>query len=330
MFYISKMSIANKILYQINILKQILNVVNDEECNSALEEIIDEYNVAIIDITDDTQGGIEHVVAQLNTETKISDLFVRLRKQHEKMITIDAWEYYKSQLTRHHSTLSRIQNLCNNCSNPLTEDVCETCGATSVTTQLVVPARQVTSSAKEHDNNFRKAINDLINDNTHNIHLEHMDMIKYAIVHNRRKLITSFTCDDVRNILKTLRLTKYNEKIPSIMRTVVNRHIILFTEHELAINEYLFKFASNIFDAEIRNDPKIARKNQIGKIFKIYKVAEATIEDSNRIEVLALYIHFPNVETLIRFDNTWKRTCEIMNNHGIQIKYKTTPYDRIR
>lgn len=351
------MSLANRISYQINLIRQILDIyqrVSEEgvkQYNDIFEEIIDEYNINTADLIASTNSNsndqLEDMISILNTESKIIELFNKLRAAEEfrlnKSLSEDMWEHHNNQLIRYQS-VSRGKPVlkCSSCGGNVVIDSktstirceSETCGATEIVSGVMnnisnmgTQIKQTVGTGREHENNLRKAINDLLNDNIQQIPKEDLDKIMYAIIHNKRRLITSITCDDVRIILKKLRLTIYNDKIPSILRRFATRIVYLFTENELALIDYYFKEASNIFDSHIKT---MKRSNQIGKNFKIYKIAESIIDDNDRLDAIASLIHFPNQDTLIRYDNIWRATCEIMHSRGIRIKFKTTPYKRIQ
>ncbi len=116
-------------------------------------------------------------------------------------------------------------------------------------------------------------------------------------------------CEIIRNYLKQLKLTTYNNHIPLIKKIITKKDPPQFTDHELRLLYMHFSTVIQIFnkikDADKSNCPYHP--------YFIYKIVEQLLNkpaDQERKKEILSCIHLQSRETLIENDKMWFQICE--------------------
>lgn len=121
--------------------------------------------------------------------------------------------------------------------------------------------------------------------------------------------LEDLTCEEIREFLRDLKMSKWNDHIPLILKTVTGREIEQLTEHEMRLVFMYFSRAINIY-GQIKSEDKT---NCPYHPFFIYKIIEQILKvpehDRRRTAILS-YIHLQERQTLIDKDLIWKEICK--------------------
>lgn len=131
--------------------------------------------------------------------------------------------------------------------------------------------------------------------------------------------LSDVTCATIRRYLRDLRMTKWNDHIPLILKTVTRREIQQLTDHEMNLVFMYFSRSIDIY-GKIKDEDKT---NCPYHPFFIYKIIEQILknpEDAERKKEILSYIHLQERQTLIDKDLIWKRICE----HIPEFQYQPT------
>ncbi len=298
-----------------------------------LRDIVNEYNIHLIGLIegDATEGvaALEEVLANIDIEGKLMNLFLKIKS----CISKDKAEYYTSEFGKYRIGILLVNDVTKctdpNCGGEMekrnggTSSQCKECGASvnnnisdSVDTFSVYKRK---GPQNENTATIKKIFNEIMGTSTLNIPPDDLARIQMAIRTNGYRLITSMNADDVRQIFKRHGLTKYNEKVPHILRKYTGCMLMIYTDLEIQIISDIFQRANIVFANYIKG---VSRKNKLGKFYMIYKISCAVIKDPTRIAMLTKIIHFPELGTLARYDKTWEMMCK----HDLGIDYVPTPH----
>ncbi len=121
--------------------------------------------------------------------------------------------------------------------------------------------------------------------------------------------IDNISCESIRGYLKQLKISKYNNHIPLIRKTITGKEPPQFTEHELKLIFMYFGLVIQIF---IRIKPS-EKSNCPYHPFFIYKIVEQLLNkptDLDRKKEILSCIHLQSRDTLIENDKIWFAICD--------------------
>ena len=126
-------------------------------------------------------------------------------------------------------------------------------------------------------------------------------------------------CLEMRKFLKILRLTKYNDDVPKLLKILIGKIPPQLNHEETQYFDMTFELAMSAYD-RLERDNKIDRKNKIYIPFFIYKIAEHRFQNLPKIAILK-YIHLQNQKTIVYNDTIWQAMCNLQT---MGIKYIPT------
>lgn len=121
--------------------------------------------------------------------------------------------------------------------------------------------------------------------------------------------LSQLTCPMIRRYLKELKLSKWNDHVPLILKTITGKEPEQLTEVEL---KKIYSYFSRVIHIYNRTKPT-NKPNCPYHPFFIYKILEQILKEekhSRRRENILSYIHLQSRETLIENDRIWKPICE--------------------
>lgn len=136
---------------------------------------------------------------------------------------------------------------------------------------------------------------------------EVIDSIKKCIKRDDFYL-EQLNCPIIRQYLKTLRLTNYNDHVPLILKIITGKEPAQLKENELKIVYIYFSRVIQIYNRTKPNN----KPNCPYHPFFIYKILEQilkTPEQVKRKKNILSCIHLQSRETLIENDILWKTIC---------------------
>lgn len=134
-----------------------------------------------------------------------------------------------------------------------------------------------------------------------------INKIKKCILRDKL-FIDRVTCGSIRGYLKQLKLTKYNNHIPLIVKIITGNEPPQFTDHELRLIYMYFSRVIQIFN---RIKPS-EKANCPYHPFFIYKIVEQLLNkpsDAKRKSEILSCIHLQSRDTLIENDKLWFAIC---------------------
>ena len=117
------------------------------------------------------------------------------------------------------------------------------------------------------------------------------------------------TCPIIRDYLKEIKQTKYNDHVPLIRKYITGQEPPQFSDYELKLIYVYFSRVMQIYN-RIKPDNKI---NSPYHPFFVYKIVEQILnknDDSTRRNYILNSIHLQSRETVISHDNIWQKICE--------------------
>lgn len=121
----------------------------------------------------------------------------------------------------------------------------------------------------------------------------------------------------VRECLKSIKETKYNDHIPLIIKLVTERNVPQYTEPEIKEIKKHFANCIQIYHKLMQ------RSNAIYYPYVIYKITDNVLKNSERKKGILSNIHLQTRDTLISNDRTWAAICAESKN----FEYKPTVSD---
>lgn len=118
--------------------------------------------------------------------------------------------------------------------------------------------------------------------------------------------LDNVTCPVIRKYLKELRMTKYNDHIPLIMKKITSREPPQLSDSEI---KQIFLYFSRVIQIYSKNKPE-NKPNCPYHPYFIYKIIEQILPSSERKKGVLSCIHLQSRETLIDNDTIWKKICE--------------------
>ncbi len=141
---------------------------------------------------------------------------------------------------------------------------------------------------------------------------EIIDKIKSKIKRDNVYL-ENVSCQIIRNYLKELKKTKYNDNVPLIRKVITGIEPPQLTEHELKLIYFYFRRVIHIFN-KIKPDDK---NNSPYHPFFIYKIIENILKNKKdkkrKLEILEC-IHLQSRDTLISHDTIWESICKQLDD----------------
>jgi len=135
---------------------------------------------------------------------------------------------------------------------------------------------------------------------------EYIDKIKKSIKKDRIENMKSISVKQFRAYLKQNNLSKLNDHIPLIKKTITG-----YIPPQLTYREQQLLFI--YFDKATKSYDKIKppnKKNSLYYPFLIYKILDLIILDENKKQKLLSCIHLQSYETLIDNDKIWQSICK--------------------
>ena len=143
-----------------------------------------------------------------------------------------------------------------------------------------------------------------------------VDAITVCIKRDGIKDCRRLMCNNIRNYLKEISKTEYNDHIPLIKKIIIGSAPPQLTEDELRKLYNLFDKSVNAFEL-IKPDEK---SNTMYYPYIIYKILDNIIPNGVRKKRILECIHLQSRETLIANDNMWEKICKIVTS----LNYKPT------
>lgn len=132
-------------------------------------------------------------------------------------------------------------------------------------------------------------------------------------------------CSKIREILKELKLSIYNNHIPYMRKLItgyIPEQLTLFEEEKII---YIFEMAEKSYEILNKKNSTKGKKNPNTPYYPyfIYKILEIILEKNvKKLNSLLECIHIQSDETLFSHDNNWKSICDI--TPILNGKYKPT------
>jgi len=149
-----------------------------------------------------------------------------------------------------------------------------------------------------------------------------IDKIKKCLIRDKNTIKNNILCEHIRNYLKEIKYTEYNDNIPYIRKIIFNIEPPSLNIDELRKLYNLFDKSIDVFD-DIKSSDK---SNTMYYPYIIYKILDNILKPGMRKRKILECIHLQGRETLISNDNEWRKICK----HIKHLKYKPTDrYDQI-
>jgi len=169
--------------------------------------------------------------------------------------------------------------------------------------------------------NYTQAINDVSKEVTDRIDKK---AVEHFTIGGELRDMSSLSCNKIREWLKLLRLTKYNNHAPSIRKIVTGFHGTAVVPPQLSSDEkdMVLNDIMKILSAFklIENDKELLRRLGRKKIKKrtyypyiIVKVYCHRLKYSPKLPGLIQCIHFQSATTLVQDDIIWHKLCLAIN-----------------
>jgi len=146
------------------------------------------------------------------------------------------------------------------------------------------------------------------------------------IIKSEKKILKHTTVYDFRNILKRLKLTKYNKNIPRLMKLVTGVGPPTLSEYIYQLVIYLFtssiELLNDIKQQKYKNgDNDFSDKSSSYYSHFIYKILEAKLAKDNPERRVLYYIYLQSQDTINNHDADWFSICD-------KLGIKPIPTDR--
>lgn len=125
---------------------------------------------------------------------------------------------------------------------------------------------------------------------------------------------------EIRNMLRTLNLSKYNENIPLLKKIITGRKPCQLTSKEEETICFYFKKVSNIY---LKIKPS-SKTNVPYHPYLIFKIIEQILKPGYRKKEILSNIYLQSRETIIDKDKLWKIICSHIEN------FKYIPTDKFK
>ena len=142
-----------------------------------------------------------------------------------------------------------------------------------------------------------------------------LNQLNLHIFKNRIRDVREITCIKIRTFLKELKLTEYNDNIPTIRKLLTGITPPELKDAELRQLYSLFNSAVRSF--ETHRPPK--KSNTPYYPYFIYKILDITLSQGTRKKKILECIHLQSRNTLINNDKIWELICR-----DLGIMYKST------
>lgn len=316
----------NDITFQLNEIKKLktayefgsMSILTDYYCNKKNDEQAKEYYSNYIDfiISDDIIGKLKRI----HTKCKI---LYNLYEINDDVLIAAFNEYDSTSITVQHD--DQNIKICKQCKTPYSieeknsEFVCHSCGVSIKLYGMVFSDEQFyyqegqrTKHGKYDPTKHCKFWVERI------LARKNIDIPNKLIVSIKRRIkrdniwLDDITCEDIRGYLRQLKLSKWNDHIPLILKTITGRDIEQLTEHEMRLVFMYFSRAIVIY-GQIKPEDKT---NCPYHPFFIYKIIEQILkepEHARRRNAILSYIHLQERQTLIDKDLIWKDICKYVH-----------------
>jgi hypothetical protein len=134
-------------------------------------------------------------------------------------------------------------------------------------------------------------------------------------IKSEKKILTHTTIYDFRNILKRLKLTKYNKNIPRLMKLVTGIGPPTISEHTYQLIIHLFTSSMELLNdikqqKYKKGDTDFSDKYSSYYSHYIYKILEAKLAKDNPERRLLYYIYLQSQDTINSHDADWFSICD--------------------
>jgi hypothetical protein len=148
--------------------------------------------------------------------------------------------------------------------------------------------------------------------------------IKSFSVNSELMNMSTLSCKQIREWLKEIKMTTYNNSAPSIRKLITGRHGDAIIPPQLSSDEkdLILNDIVNVLTIfpKVVNDRTLLRKlnkNRIKKKtyypFMIMKLFCYRLHNSDKLSGLLQCIHFQSTSTLFQDDMLWEKICEMIN-----------------
>ena len=146
------------------------------------------------------------------------------------------------------------------------------------------------------------------------------------VIKSEKKILKHTTIYDFRNILKRLKLTKYNKNIPRLMKLVTGIGPPTISEHTYQLVIHLFtnsmELLNDIKQQKYKNgDNDFSDKYSSYYSHYIYKILESKLTKDNPERRILYYIYLQSQDTINSHDADWFSICD-------KLGIKPIPTDR--
>lgn len=138
---------------------------------------------------------------------------------------------------------------------------------------------------------------------------EIIDLLLQCIKRDGIKDCRRLMCNNIRNYLKEINKTEFNDHIPLIKKIIIGNAPPQLTESELRKLYNLFDKSVNAFEL-IKPDDK---SNTMYYPYIIYKILDNMLQNGMRKKRILECIHLQSRETLIANDNMWEKICKLVS-----------------
>ena len=125
-----------------------------------------------------------------------------------------------------------------------------------------------------------------------------------ARLHRQGRILQMITVEDVRGMLRELKLTSLNQNVSLVIKKLTGRGPPPLSEAKRTRGEALFSKA-----IEIREQICRARANRNYYPYYIYKIYDAILEKDDPDRAMLRFIHLQGEETLSSNDLEWRDIC---------------------
>lgn len=316
-------------------VSHILNIYYDE-CDEELQDKSNELYYQFV-ISENILGKMDEIVRQISVKN--------LNRKGKSLL-----KEYKCNKIMLQLQKNKLFDICDTCSIKMTihpessELVCEKCGQSKIlygtifeefqyNNQDNMRSRQSTYDPCKH---CKKWLDQIQARENRRIPAKHIEKIRQCALQdytitgpNGEKLVRSMDdmeCSQIREWLKAVELTKYNDNAPLIRKIItgiIPYQLEYEPEQEILID---FSKAMKVFEKikkeeKKRNRTEGTRSNNPYYPYGLFKIIDGKFSKGHPARTLLKCIHLQSNDTLQKNDLDWKQICNRMRNF---IPYKPT------
>jgi len=180
---------------------------------------------------------------------------------------------------------------------------CEFCGELKPIREICISHNEVYSNKSNVNKNCLKKL-DWKENLIPEIKIHEDDARKIGSAISKYENYKNFTVNDIRKILKSNNLTKYNPACGYLVQLMTNNKIPEFSVEENMIINKTYKDVVAEYNKE--------NGNMVNYHFFIYKIIESLYQETypEKIKQLSKFIYTQKCDTIIKLDKIYKRICQ--------------------